>query len=160
MWKRTKMAKRIIIDMEKEGTIEKEELTLLEKEDRLQSILDNIPTSRNRRKRTKKLLRKILPYIHFTEDNDVLYSNDDRGSGIVDLLLYLVTDPNAEIVSSSRQPPPKPTDLKKFLDILKMAGVRKSDLYYKNKKPTEDNEVPIKKSKIAKKKSLPWWSLY
>ncbi len=145
------MAKRIVVNVEKGLRIldsskkgEKEEasspLLVEEKEDQFRAILDNIPTVRGKRKRAEKLLKIIWPYIRLTEDNELLYDDDSTGSVAMDLLLYVITDPEAERVSTSQQPPPKPTDLKRFVKILKMAGVKRKTLLYLNKRNEEGKE--------------------
>ena len=94
------------------------ELVKLEKEQK-SAILYNLPDKY--RASGGKLLEKIWPFIDLTEENRILYPSsigeEEMGSNIISLLEYVLLE-NA----------PKPPDVKKFLRILQMAGVQKSQL--------------------------------
>ncbi len=94
-------------------------------------------------------MTKIWSYIKLHDDNEIIYNEDDtRVSGIIDLLLYIITD--SDQISTSIQPPPKPPYLKHFISILKLAGIKKSLLGSKRIK----DEIVVEEDKVEKNVEL------
>lgn len=131
------------------------------------AILSNIPAGAYRDK-AEKILEKIWPFIRLTDDNEVLYwgklGETEKGSHLLFLLQYIVL-PEEEWEKARPLIIGKPLDFHKFVKILKMAGVRKSQLNPGIiNSDEEEDEVTIgdSSSPLGKKQNeiIPWKKLY